>query len=59
MIEDKLSRDERLRLECLAQAIAKHQMKPPVTAGVIIRDAQQFEVYVRDGKSVADDKNAR
>jgi hypothetical protein len=49
MIEDKLTHDERLRLECIAQANA--QMGPPQSAEHIIDKASKFEKYVRDGKN--------
>lgn len=53
MIEDKLNRFERIRLECLAQAIAK-TMGRGASSEVIIREAQAFEKYVLNG--VQDDQ---
>ena len=46
MPEDKLTHDERLRLECLAQANlagARAGMSPES----VVRAAQEFEQYVR------------
>lgn len=47
MIEDKLTHDERLRLECLAQTVALHTMKPTPSAEGIISTAQKFESFVK------------
>lgn len=47
MIEDKLSYAERLRLECLNQAVQRNVMKP-VSNDEIIATAQAFEGYVKD-----------
>lgn len=44
MIEDKLTHDERRRLECLAQAI--HVAAHTSTPLAIIEDARRFEEYV-------------
>ena len=48
MIEDKLTRDERIRLEALAQA----QVMTPLRAGAyspeeVIGRAKKFEAYIR------------
>ena len=49
MIEDKLDHDERLRLECLAQAINSTHMNPlSVPAEKIIERAKQFEEFVKN-----------
>lgn len=49
MIEDKLTRDERLRLECLSQAI--QSMRPtPLNENQLIDRADKFERYLRNGK---------
>lgn len=48
MTEDKLTHDERLRLECLAQATALFTMsgnKP--SPEILTKTAEAFEVYVR------------
>lgn len=45
MIEDKLDHDERLRLECLAQAIAATDEVTQAT--YIVSTAKVFEEYVR------------
>lgn len=43
MLEDKLEHDERLRLECLAQAnVTSHGQ----SAEVIVQKAREFEQYV-------------
>lgn len=46
MIEDKLTREERIRLECLAQA---NQMASGFhkTSGDVIKNARAFEEFVR------------
>lgn len=44
MIEDKLTHDERLRLECLAQASA---FSPSQSAEQIIEKATRYERFVR------------
>lgn len=51
MIEDKLTHDERLRLECLAQAVA---LSAFVRETDIQNTASTFEKYVR---SVVEDKS--
>ncbi len=47
MIEDKLTRDERIRLECLAQANMMN-LHDPVKE--IIEKAKDFENYIRTGE---------
>lgn len=50
MIEDKLTRDERIRLEALAQSI-HYAMGRPKTSAEVMNNALLFELYVRgDGK---------
>lgn len=46
MIEDKLTRDERIRLESLAQAVASSGMHQEGTE-TIIHKAKRFETYIR------------
>lgn len=46
MIEDKLTHDERLRLECIAQSIAFHTMKNNSTE-IIIETASRFEKFIK------------
>lgn len=46
MIEDRLDRDERIRLECLNQAVTSTTMRP-ASAEQIIDKAKRFENYVR------------
>lgn len=48
MIEDKLSHDERLRLECVAQAIAFGMRNSSSVEGVI-HTAARFEKFVKEG----------
>ncbi len=48
MIEDKLTREERIRLECLAQAVSSAIGKLE-TEDVILRKAKRFETYIKDG----------
>lgn len=48
MIEDKLTRDERIRLECLAQANASYAMRIVETSELVILDrAKMFEAYIK------------
>lgn len=49
MVEDKLSRDERLRLECVAQAVAYSQMKQVIPRD-IVSAAKEFEEYISGGR---------
>lgn len=48
MNEDKLSHNERLRLECIAQAVAFLQMKPHMISKNIVEVARVFEEYLRE-----------
>lgn len=48
MIEDKLTRDERIRLEALAQANAAASFDTDPDARV--QTAKRFEDYIREGK---------
>lgn len=48
MVEDKLTHDERLRLECLAQAVALHAMGNKPSADVLIKYAEDFEAWVKE-----------
>lgn len=50
MIEDKLLRDERIRLECLAQAVGS-SIGVPSPPERIIEKAEKFEEYIRNGKA--------
>lgn len=50
MMEDKLEHDERIRLECLAQA-GMHNRAPNPPADQIITQAKQYEKYVRGQES--------
>jgi hypothetical protein len=46
VIEDKLDREERLRLECIAQANVAADLRSPKTAESIILTAKKFEAYI-------------
>lgn len=50
MIEDKLTHDERLRLECVAQAVAYSSTTQVRASGEasIVSIAKTFEAYVKD-----------
>lgn len=48
MIEDKLKRDERIRLEALAQAVAHRQMNH--SSGSVLATAREFESFIRGGE---------
>lgn len=48
MIEDKLTHDERLRLECIAQANASKGMSGGDPAAVL-KAAAMYEKFIRDG----------
>lgn len=45
-MEDKLDHDERLRLECLAQAVASNTMRAS-SAALVLMDAADYEKFVR------------
>jgi len=47
MIEDKLTRDERIRLEALSQAHAGGMIQRPV--GEVLRRAKVLEGWIREG----------
>lgn len=51
MIEDKLTADQRIRLECLAQAnaLAAAQAARRLASEPVLEVAADFERYVRDG----------
>lgn len=49
MVEDKLTRGERRRLECIAQAIAFHTYKGETNAESIIETAKTFDTYIAGG----------
>jgi hypothetical protein len=49
MIEDKLTHDERVRLEALAQAIARNATMRPAPTVTVLEDAKRFEQWIRDG----------
>lgn len=52
MIEDRLSHDERLRLECVAQANMSVAAKmESMSAAELVVIASVFEDYVREGLS--------
>lgn len=50
MIEDKLTHDERLRLECVAQSVAASAMSRP-SAEQIVETAMRIETYIKEGTS--------
>ncbi len=47
MLEDKLTQDQRLRLECIAQANVASLGLP---SEIVIEKASKFENYIRNGK---------
>lgn len=49
MIEDKLLHDERVRLECVAQAVARSMGRPTSIEG-LLKDASEIEKFVLTGK---------
>jgi hypothetical protein len=51
MIEDKLDKAQRIRLEALAQANAAATMLPTKSPGSIIAMAKRFEGYIYDGRT--------
>lgn len=53
MIEDKLTHDERLRLECVAQAVQMNAMRGLASAEGVVDAAKTFEAYVRTGDSAS------
>lgn len=46
MIEDQLSHDERVRLECLVRAIDVNARRPEIETERILTDAKAFEQFV-------------
>lgn len=48
MIEDKLDKDQRIRLEALSQAIGSYMGKPANTGQLVTR-AASFETFIKDG----------
>ena len=58
MYEDKLTRAERIRLECFAQAVAAFGVRA-VTAQDLMRSAEEIEAWLKEAKDGnADDKYA-
>jgi hypothetical protein len=51
MVEDKLSRDERIRLEFMNQAVSISMGTPNKTVDKIITDAKKFEAYIKNGST--------
>lgn len=51
MIEDKLDREERIRLECIAQAVTLSMSHPNKAPIKVIEDAAQFEAYIKNGSN--------
>lgn len=52
MIEDQLDKDQRIRLEALAQATSSLTMHPNSSVFLIISRANNFERYIREGGGV-------
>lgn len=52
MIEDKLTHDERLRLECVAQAI-NHAAGRPADIKHTLDKAKDIEAFVKSGENAA------
>lgn len=46
MIEDKLSKDQRIRLECLAQAVASSAIIGQANTETLIIKAARFEKFI-------------
>lgn len=55
MIEDILTQEQRIRLEALAQSVAKHKLYNDGSAQGLINDAREFEKYVRGEDSDTED----
>lgn len=49
MIEDQLNKEQRIRLEALAQSVAS-TVGMPIAAHIIIERAKSFESYIRTGR---------
>jgi hypothetical protein len=45
-VEEVLTHDERLRLECIAQAVAFNTMKN-ISPETIVTQARRFEIFIR------------
>lgn len=52
-MEDQLFREERIRLECLAQAVTSYSLSNPPT-GIIIDRAKEFQDYIQDREEDVD-----
>lgn len=52
MIEDSLTRGERRRLECIAQAVAFHTYMGETNTDRIIETAKKFDAYIADRLTV-------
>lgn len=50
MIQDNLSREERIRLESIAQANVTHAPISSRRAADVVETAKIFEAYIRDGQ---------
>lgn len=48
MLEDKLTRNERIRLESLNQSVTSFSFKSEPPASIIIDRAKTFEKYIKD-----------
>lgn len=56
MMEDQLGRNERIRLEALAQSVAASSMS---TSETIIHQAKKFEAYIRNDEEENQDASTR
>lgn len=52
MLEDKLTRDEQIRLEALALAVNINALRN-LQPNLIISDAKKMEAYIREGDDSA------
>lgn len=52
MIEDKLTHDERVRLEAMAQAVTSfsYPNKPPASSADLIGRARLIEMFITEGR---------
>lgn len=49
MLEDKLTQEQRIRLEAVAQAVAMQAMRPDIGIQAILEQAKAIETYVKEG----------
>jgi hypothetical protein len=52
MMEDKLTHDERLRLEALRQAVQLANTRTTAALQEVLRNASRFELFIKEGQVI-------